>query len=101
MRKTARKTTSNAVSQTTIDEFFHKDNADDDDTKSKQLKDDKHAFTAASMYNEKPAPLPRTSVVRDNLLIMLLITIIGNDNGKMTDYWINNGQRPSRFYLSK
>ncbi len=41
------------------------------------------------------------SVVRDNLLIMLLITIIGNDNGKMTDYWINNGQRPSRFYLSK
>jgi hypothetical protein len=40
-------------------------------------------------------------VVRDNLLIMLLITIIGNDNGKMTDYWINNGQWPSRFYLSK
>jgi hypothetical protein len=60
MRKTARKTTSNAVSQTTVDEFFHKDNADDDDTKSKRLKDDKHAFTAASMDNEKPAPLPRT-----------------------------------------
>ena len=41
------------------------------------------------------------AVVRDNLLIMLLITIIGNDNGKMTDYWINNSQWPSRFYLSK
>ena len=41
----------------------------------------------------------RSAVVRDNLLIMLLITIIGNDNGKMTDYWINNGQWPSRFYL--
>ena len=25
-------------------------------------------------------------VVRDNLLIMLLITIIGNDNGEMADY---------------
>ncbi len=45
MRKTARKTTSNAVSQTTIDEFFHKDNADGDDTKSKRLKDDKLVTT--------------------------------------------------------
>ena len=60
MRKTARKTTSNAVSQTTIDEFFHKDNANDDNTKSKRLKDDKHAFTSAYIDNEKPAPLPRT-----------------------------------------
>ncbi len=60
MRKTARKTTSNAVSQTTIDEFILKDNADDDNTKSKRLKDDKHAFTSASIDNEKPAPLPRT-----------------------------------------
>ncbi len=60
MRKTARKTTSNAGSQTTIDEFFRKDNANDDDTKSKRLKDNKHAFTAASMDNEKPAPRPRT-----------------------------------------
>ncbi len=47
MRKTARKTTSNAVSQTTIDEFFHKDNAVDDNTKSKRFKDDKHALTTA------------------------------------------------------
>jgi hypothetical protein len=40
------------------------------------------------------------AVVRDNLFIMLLITIIGNDNGEMEDYWINNGQWPiklSRF----
>ncbi len=51
-RKTARKSTSNAVSQTTIDEFFLKEDADN--TKSKRLKDDKHAFTAASMDNEKP-----------------------------------------------
>jgi hypothetical protein len=43
-----------------IDEFFHKDNADDDNTKSKRLKDDKHAFKSASIDNEKPAPLPRT-----------------------------------------
>ncbi len=42
MRKTARKNTSNAVSQTMIDEFFHKDNANDDNTKSKRLKDQKH-----------------------------------------------------------
>ncbi len=59
MRKTARKTTSNAVTQTTIDEFFHKDNADNDGTKSKRFKDDKHALMTASMDNEKPAPLPR------------------------------------------
>jgi hypothetical protein len=52
MRKTARKTTSNAVSQTTIDEFFHKNNADDDNTKSKRLKDDKHAFTARSIHGQ-------------------------------------------------
>jgi hypothetical protein len=52
MRKTARKTTSSSVSQTTIDEFFHKDNADDDPSQSKRLKDDKHAFTTATMDNE-------------------------------------------------
>jgi hypothetical protein len=55
MRKTARKTTSsNLLSQTTIDEFFCKpDNTDDDETQSKQLKEDTHtvdtnAFTIAS-----------------------------------------------------
>ncbi len=57
MRKTARKTTSNSVSQTTIDEFFHKDNADDDTSQSKRLKDDKHAFTTATMDNERPEPI--------------------------------------------
>jgi hypothetical protein len=36
------------------------------------------------------------AVVRDNLLIMLLITIIGNDNSEMADYVINNGQCPSK-----
>ena len=60
MRKTARKTTSNPVAQTTIDEFFHKDNANDDNTKSKRFKDDKHALASASIDNAKPAPLPRT-----------------------------------------
>ncbi len=36
------------------------------------------------------------TVVRDNLFIMLLITIIGNDNGEMADYLINSGQRSSK-----
>jgi hypothetical protein len=55
MRKTARKTTSsNPLSQTTIDEFYRKkDGNDDEETKSKRLKDDTHtvdthAFTISS-----------------------------------------------------
>jgi hypothetical protein len=55
MRKTARKTTSsNPLSQTTIDEFYRKKNGnDDEETKSKRLKDDTHtvdmhAFTISS-----------------------------------------------------
>jgi hypothetical protein len=49
-------------------------------------------------------------VVRDNLLTMLLITIIGNHNGEMTDYWpmaeqiimiwLNNQNQLDRYYLS-
>ncbi len=35
----------------TIDEFFHKDNDNDDNTKSKRLKDDKHELTSASIDN--------------------------------------------------
>jgi hypothetical protein len=55
MRKTARKTTSsNPLSQTTIDEFYRRmDNTDDDETQSKRLKEDTHmvdtnAFTISS-----------------------------------------------------
>ncbi len=60
MRKTARKTTSNAVSQITIAEFFDKDNANDNNTKAKRFKDDKHALTSASIDIAKPITLPRT-----------------------------------------
>jgi hypothetical protein len=60
MRKTERKTTSNLLAQTTIDEFFRKNDTDDDETQFKRLKDDKHAFTTASMDNERPTPLQRT-----------------------------------------
>ncbi len=55
MRKTARKTTSsNPLSQTTIDEFYpKKDGNDNEETKSKRLKNDTHtvdthAFTTSS-----------------------------------------------------
>ncbi len=53
-RKTARKTTSiNPLSQTTIDEFYPRnDDNDDDETKSKRLKEDKHAFTTSSMAKD-------------------------------------------------
>jgi hypothetical protein len=49
-RKTARKTTAiNPLSQTTIDDFYRRnDDNDDDEPKSKRLKEDKHAFTASS-----------------------------------------------------
>ncbi len=55
MRRTARKTTSSSpLSQTTIDEFYpQKDGNDDEETKSKRLKNDTHtvdahAFTTSS-----------------------------------------------------
>ncbi len=55
-RKTARKTTANAVAQTTIDDFFLKESDNEDNTKSKRFKDDKHALTSASIDDEKIAP---------------------------------------------
>jgi hypothetical protein len=58
VRKTVRKTTSNTpLSQTTIDEFYRKkDGNDDEETKSKRLKDnahaeDTHAFTSRAKYD--------------------------------------------------
>jgi hypothetical protein len=55
MRKTARKTTSsNPLAQTTIDEFYpKKDGNNDEETKSKRMKNvthtvDTHAFTTSS-----------------------------------------------------
>jgi hypothetical protein len=60
MRKTARKTTSiNPLSQTTIDEFYRTKIDDDEEIKSKRLKDGTHtvdtnAFTTATIVKEKP-----------------------------------------------
>ncbi len=56
-RKTARKTTSiNPLSQTTIDEFYPLlDDNDDDETKSKRFKEDKHAFTPSMTKDDNLA----------------------------------------------
>ncbi len=57
MRKTARKTSSsNPLSQTTIDEFYRrKDGNDDEESKSKLLKDDTHTVdTHDSKYHPEP-----------------------------------------------
>ncbi len=57
MRKTARKTTSsNPLAQTTIDKFYpKKDGNDDEETKSKRLKDDTHTVdTHDSQHHPDP-----------------------------------------------
>ncbi len=58
-RKTARKTTSNnSLSQTTIDEFHRKkDGNDDEETKSKRLKDDTHTETRTHSHHHQ---VPKT-----------------------------------------
>jgi hypothetical protein len=82
-RKTARKTTSsNPLSQTTIDEFYcKKDGNDDQETKSKRLKDDTHtvdthAFTTSS--SAKDDHLAETINLIDETLAMCKDDIPGS-----------------------
>jgi hypothetical protein len=82
-RKTARKTTStNLLSQTTIDEFYRKkDDDDDEETKSKRLKDgthtvDTHAFTTSSSANNDH--LADTINLIDETLVMCRDDIPGS-----------------------
>ncbi len=81
MRKTARKTTSNALAQITIDEFFRKNNTDDDETQSKRLKDDTHtvdtnAFTVS--YGARNDDLAETINLIDETVAMCKDDIPGS-----------------------
>jgi hypothetical protein len=77
-RKTARKTTSiNPLSQTTIDDFYRRnDGNDDNEPKSKRLKEDKHSF--ATISRAKDDHLAETINLIDETLEMCREDISGS-----------------------